>query len=51
MVIKAAGQMPFADMVSAQNLKNNNGKVTVQGKSKTNLSNVLPAVSSTAAAR
>jgi glutamate synthase (NADPH/NADH) small chain len=33
--------MPFADMVSTQNLKNNNGKVTVQGKSKTNLSNVF----------
>ena len=41
MVIKAAGQMPFSNMVSAENLENNNGKVAVQGKSKTSLSNVF----------
>lgn len=41
MVIKAAGQMPFSNMVSEENLENNKGKVTVQGKSKTSLSNVF----------
>ena len=41
MVIKAAGQMPFSEMVSEENLQNNNGKVAVQGKSKTNLNNVF----------
>jgi glutamate synthase (NADPH/NADH) small chain len=41
MVIKAAGQMPFSEMVNAENLQNNNGKITVQGKSKTNFNNVF----------
>lgn len=41
MVIKAAGQMPFSEMVNEENLQNNNGKVAVQGKSKTNLNNVF----------
>ena len=41
MVIKAAGQMPFSEMVSASKLENNSGKVTVKGKSTTNLNNVF----------
>ena len=41
MVIKAAGQMPFLEIVNNENLQNNNGKVDVQGKSTTNLSNVF----------
>ncbi|MGV3698225.1 NAD(P)-dependent oxidoreductase [Flavobacterium sp.] len=41
MVIKAAGQMPFSELVNEENLQNNNGKVAVQGKSKTSLDNVF----------
>lgn len=41
MVIKAAGQMPFTEMVNDENLQNNNGKVAVQDKSKTNLNTVF----------
>ena len=41
MVIKAAGQMPFSEMVSASKLENNNGKVTVKGKSTASLNNVF----------
>ena len=41
MVIKAAGQMPFSEMVNSENLQNSNGKVSVQGKSKSSLNNVF----------
>ncbi|MFN8273677.1 MAG: NAD(P)-dependent oxidoreductase [Flavobacteriaceae bacterium] len=35
MVIKAAGQMPFEELVQASNLQNNKGKIAVSGKSTT----------------
>ncbi|MBS1533544.1 MAG: NAD(P)-dependent oxidoreductase [Bacteroidetes bacterium] len=35
MVIKAAGQMPFEELVQASNLQNNKGKISVSGKSTT----------------
>ena len=41
MVIKAAGQMPFQSLVNDNNIENNNGKVAVEGKSKTNFNNVF----------
>ncbi len=41
MVIKAAGQMPFSELVNGENLQNNNGKIAVQGKSKASLNNVF----------
>ncbi len=41
MVIKAAGQMPFSELVNTENLQNSNGKIAVQGKSKASLNNVF----------
>ena len=41
MVIKAAGQMPFSEMVDSQQMENNNGKVAVRNKSITNLDGVF----------
>ena len=41
MVIKAAGQMPFEDLVSNNKLENNNGKLLVRDKAFTNLKGVF----------
>lgn len=41
MVIKAAGQMPFTDMISASGLDHNFGKIRVQNSTLTNLSGVF----------
>ena len=41
MVIKAAGQMPFQSLVNVNNIENNNGKVTVSGKSATKIAGVF----------
>ena len=41
MVIKAAGQMPFEDLVGSNHLENSRGKVAVQQKSITNLNGVF----------
>lgn len=41
MVIKAAGQMPFENLVHANNLENQHGKINVQQKSVTNLKGVF----------
>jgi dihydropyrimidine dehydrogenase (NAD+) subunit PreT len=41
MVIKAAGQKPFEELVNANKMENNKGKIAVEGKSATNLLNVF----------
>lgn len=41
MVIKAAGQMPFFDLVHGNDILNNNGKVSVSDKAITNLTEVF----------
>jgi dihydropyrimidine dehydrogenase (NAD+) subunit PreT len=41
MVIKAAGQKPFEELVNANKMENNRGKIAVEGKSATNLLNVF----------
>lgn len=41
MVIKAAGQMPYSELVSTNNLDHKSGKLTVTGTSKTNISHVF----------
>ena len=41
MVIKAAGQMPFEELVNSNKMKNENGKITVETKSATNLKGVF----------
>ena len=41
MVIKAAGQMPFENLVNLSTLENGNGKIVVENKSSTNLSGVF----------
>ena len=41
MVIKAAGQMPFQTLVNENNIENNNGKVTVTGKSAAKIAGVF----------
>ena len=41
MVIKAAGQMPFESLVSANTMENNKGKISVENKSITNLKGVF----------
>lgn len=41
MVIKAAGQMPFEDLVKSFNLENNHGKIKVEQKSITNFKGVF----------
>ena len=41
MVIKAAGQMPFEELVSNYTLENNNGKLLVKDKAATNLKGVF----------
>ncbi|MGB4958661.1 MAG: FAD-dependent oxidoreductase, partial [Saprospiraceae bacterium] len=41
MIIKAAGQMPYSDLVSAHQIENINGKVTVRDTSITNLKGVF----------
>lgn len=41
MVIKAAGQMPFEDLVKNSRLDNKNGKITVRDKAATNIPGVF----------
>jgi glutamate synthase (NADPH/NADH) small chain len=41
MVIKAAGQMPFENLVNKNALENKNGKITVADKTTTNISGVF----------
>jgi len=41
MIIKAAGQMPFENLVLQNNIDNNNGKVSVQNKAATNIKGVF----------
>ena len=41
MVIKAAGQIPFEELVKANHLENHNGKVAVQAKAFTNIPGVF----------
>ena len=41
MVIKAAGQMPFSELVNAEGLRNNYGKISVENKTGTNLNKVF----------
>jgi glutamate synthase (NADPH/NADH) small chain len=41
MVIKAAGQMPFEDLVSNNNMQNNSGKIAVKEKTATNLPGIF----------
>ena len=41
MVIKAAGQMPFQSLVNDNKIENNNGKVTVSGKSISKIAGVF----------
>ena len=41
MVIKAAGQMPFSDLVKQSGIDNANGKVSVKQQSATNLNGVF----------
>ena len=41
MIIKAAGQMPFADLVNNNKLENNNGKIVVKDKAATNIPGVF----------
>lgn len=41
MVIKAAGQMPFSDIVMSSSLDNSSGKIKVENKSSTNIKGVF----------
>jgi len=41
MLIKAAGQMPFENLVSVNDLENKNGKLTVNDKATTNITGVF----------
>ncbi len=41
MVIKAAGQIPFQELVTKSSLANNNGKITIDKKGSTNLPGVF----------
>jgi glutamate synthase (NADPH/NADH) small chain len=41
MVIKAAGQMPFEQLIMDNEIMNNNGKITIDNKSSTNLTGVF----------
>ena len=41
MVIKAAGQMPFKSLVNDNNIENNNGKISVSGKSAVKMAGVF----------
>jgi dihydropyrimidine dehydrogenase (NAD+) subunit PreT len=41
MVIKAAGQMPFEDLVKSSKLENKGGKITVKDKAATNIKGVF----------
>ena len=41
MIIKAAGQMPFENLVSNNNLENKNGKVVLKDKATTNIAGVF----------
>jgi glutamate synthase (NADPH/NADH) small chain len=41
MVIKAAGQVPFEELVSSNNLENYNGRISVKNKTATNLKGVF----------
>ena len=41
MVIKAAGQMPFQSLVNDNNIENNNGKISVDGKSSAKIAGVF----------
>jgi dihydropyrimidine dehydrogenase (NAD+) subunit PreT len=41
MVIKAAGQMPFQTLVNDNNIENNNGKISISGKSTTKMTGVF----------
>jgi glutamate synthase (NADPH/NADH) small chain len=41
MVIKAAGQMPFEELVQSSQLQNNKGKISVTGKSTTHTAKVF----------
>ena len=41
MVIKAAGQMPFEDLINKFSLQNKNGKISINDKSETNLKGVF----------
>ncbi|WP_284650861.1 NAD(P)-dependent oxidoreductase [Flavobacterium terrisoli] len=41
MVIKAAGQMPFQSLVNDNNIENNNGKISVSGKSAAKIAGVF----------
>jgi dihydropyrimidine dehydrogenase (NAD+) subunit PreT len=41
MVIKAAGQVPFQELVNASGINNNNGKIIIDGKCATNIKGVF----------
>ena len=41
MLIKAAGQMPFENLVSVSGLENKNGKLTLKDKATTNITGVF----------
>ena len=41
MVIKAAGQMPFEELVNSNNIENNKGKITVSDKSVSTINSVF----------
>ena len=41
MVIKAAGQIPFEELVSKSSVQNKNGKISINNKSETNLKGVF----------
>ncbi len=41
MVIKAAGQMPFEDLVNSNELENNNGKLVIDNEAATNIKGVF----------
>jgi dihydropyrimidine dehydrogenase (NAD+) subunit PreT len=41
MVIKAAGQIPFEELVAKAELKNNSGKISINNKAETNLKGVF----------
>jgi dihydropyrimidine dehydrogenase (NAD+) subunit PreT len=41
MVIKAAGQIPFEELVSRSSVKNNSGKISINNKAETNLKGVF----------
>lgn len=41
MVIKAAGQIPFVELVNGNGIKNNNGKIVIDGKCATSIQGVF----------